>query len=81
MDDDHIESNLIAYANEFLRSYTDTVYDNFPGELQGISELGMEATYFPLHARRLGEDTAIAVLFTFRRSIPTGRGVLRLRCA
>jgi hypothetical protein len=64
MDDDHIESNLIAYANEFLRSYTDTVYDNFPGELQGISELGMEATYFPLHARRLGEDTAIAVLFT-----------------
>jgi hypothetical protein len=64
MDDVDIKSKLITYAKEFLRSYTDTVYNNFPGELQGISELGMEATYFPLHERRLGEDTAIAVLFT-----------------
>jgi hypothetical protein len=64
MDDDNIESNLIAYAKEFLRSYTDTVYNNFPGSFELISELGMEATYFPLHERRLGEDTAIAVLYT-----------------
>jgi hypothetical protein len=64
MDDDDIEPKVIAYAKEFLRSYTDTVYNNFPGELQQISELGMKATYFPLLARRLGEDTSIAVLFT-----------------
>jgi hypothetical protein len=64
MDDDDIESNLIAYAKEFLRSYTETVYNNFPGPLERISELGMEVTYFPLYERRLGIDTAIAVLFT-----------------
>jgi hypothetical protein len=64
MDDVDIESKLITYATEFLRSYTDTVYTNFPGSFERISELGMEATYFPLHQRRLGEDTAIAVLFT-----------------
>jgi hypothetical protein len=61
---DDIESNVIAYAREFLRSYTDTVWVNFPGSFEQIRELGMEATYFPLHQRRLGEDTAIAVLFT-----------------
>jgi hypothetical protein len=59
-----IESNVIAYAQEFLRSYTDTVWVNFPGSFERIRELGMEATYFPLHQRRLGEDTAIAMLFT-----------------
>jgi hypothetical protein len=64
MDDDDIESKLIAYATEFLRSYTDTVFNNFPESFQGISELGMEATYFPLCGRRLGVDTAIAVSFT-----------------
>ena len=64
MDDVEIESRLSAYATEFLRSYTETVYTNFPGTLERISELGMEATYFPLHERRLVEDTAIAVLYT-----------------
>jgi hypothetical protein len=64
MENVDIKSNLIAYAKEFLRSYTETVYINFPGSFERISELGMAATYFPLHERRLGEDTAIAVLFT-----------------
>jgi hypothetical protein len=64
MDDVDIKSKLISYATEYLRSYTETVYNNFPGVFQQISELGKEATYFPLHGRRLGEDTAIAVLFT-----------------
>ena len=64
MDNGDIESKLIEYATEFLSSYTDTVDTNFPGSLERISELGMEAKYFPLYERRLGEDTAIAVLFT-----------------
>jgi hypothetical protein len=64
MNDDDIESKLIAYAKEFLKSYTNTVYNNFPGSFWPISELGMEDTYFPLHERRLGVDTAIAVLYT-----------------
>jgi hypothetical protein len=64
MEDVDIESKLITYATEFLRSYTDAIDTNFPGSLEQISELGMEATYFPLYERRLGEDTAIAVLFT-----------------
>jgi hypothetical protein len=69
MDDVDIESKLIAYATEFLRSYTETVDTKFPGSFERISELGMEATYFPLYERRLGEDTAIAVLFIAKRSI------------
>jgi hypothetical protein len=46
MDDVEIESRLSASATEFLRSYTETVYTDFPGTLERISELGMEATYF-----------------------------------
>jgi hypothetical protein len=64
MEDVDIESKMTTYATEFLKSYTDTIYNNFPGALERISEFGMEAKYFPLHQRVLGEDTAIAVLFT-----------------
>ena len=64
MDDINIELELSTYAKEFLRSYTETVYNNFPESLERISQLGKEATYFPLQARRLGKDTAIAVLLT-----------------
>jgi hypothetical protein len=64
MENVDIESNLIAYATEFLKSYTDAIDTNFPGALDQICELGMEATYFPLYDRHLGEDTALAILYT-----------------
>lgn len=64
MDNAEIESKLIAYGTEFLKSYTDAVDTNFTGALDLIRELGMETTYFPLYARELGRDTALTALFT-----------------
>src|SRR6266545_5820187 len=49
---------------EFLKNYTEAIDINFPGALHRTRELGMDAAYFPLHARTIGTDVAVAALFT-----------------
>ena len=64
MDTDDLESKLIAYADHFLGSYADAIDTNFPGALDLTRELGMETAYFPLYDRHIGENVAVAVLYT-----------------